>query len=96
MTLTYIPPNQSLFEANMISAVQALLISLSHIFDSLQMEKQYPKKRADFYMIEHDNDMNSVEYKKWKLEKLSGSFYSTIEESYDAEIFVTEYAPSVF
>ena len=47
-------------------------------------------------MIEHDNDMNSVEYKKWKLEKLSGSFYSTIEESYDAEIFVTEYAPSVF
>ena len=39
MTLTYIPPNQSLFEANMISAVQALLISLSHIFDSLEMEK---------------------------------------------------------
>ena len=35
---SYVPLNQAFFQSNSIAAVQAILFSLSQIFDSLEMD----------------------------------------------------------
>ena len=62
--LSYIPPNQSLFAANMVSSVQNLLLSLGLIFDFLENNKN-ENLQVEMYLEEHSEDLNSVEYKKW-------------------------------
>ena len=73
----------------MIYGVQALLLSLTLIFDD-------DKEEVDFYMIEHVSNPKSVEYKTWKFENFVGSLYSSMEFLYDTDIAITEYAPSRF
>ena len=55
----------------MVSCVQALLLSLRLIFETLEQDKEIFE--GNFYMTEHSRNPNSVEYKKWKLEKLDHS-----------------------
>ena len=49
----------------MISGVQALILSLTLIFDSLHQNKQ-ENEEENFYLAEHSQDINCVEHKKWK------------------------------
>ena len=45
-------------------------------------------------MIECSENLDSVEYKKWMLQKLNTSKTSTMD--YDSTILITEYAPTKF
>ena len=80
----------------MISSVQALLIGLTLIFDSLEKEKRGILESGSL-ILEHFQDPNSVEYKKWMFEnfdELASNF--TIDKFEDSEILITEYGPDIF
>ena len=89
---SYVPLNQAFFQSNSIAAVQAILFSLSQIFDSLEMGTADNKiKTSDSFEF-----AKVIEPKIWNFEELVDVSFSSTTSQSEKCVSVVEYAPLVF